>query len=431
MNKKLVISILITIFLLMLLNKLKNNNSEHFADAQPNIMLWDNKKMSLPDIIIKLRKEWNQCGVAQFDLEPQDFSIINSRKRLIELLPVTKMITKLTYDNIKCFVNTYDPDNYLVISKVVSTVPKIIKPVNMMIINNILYKSTPHGVLKYIIPALQPFAGINSLNAALEAGILNDYNTYNQTNEPICTIDGLIIQRKGDNFFDLKNGDFYKITDITDKVELLNTKLINKIEEEKKANQSTIATQQQAQSAEIKKVKESMIDVGGTIELNVKNYSLLKKIDKNSLLPEVPINKNEVNIGELVRNLVTIIEFGGVLYMVEPTIIRPASIWAITVNDMLKKNKLQIKGIIPHYYHSNNNFYYRLLVILSDNFYLIVEKSGVSEIKDSIKDFNISFNPNVPDSMNCDDLKIILQQMKQANIVTDAKINDTIKFYRC
>jgi hypothetical protein len=300
-----------------------------------------------------------------------------------------------------------------------------------MIINNILYKSTPHGVLKYIIPALQRYAGINSLNAALEAGILNDYNMYNQTNEAICTIDGLIIQRKGDNFFDLKNGDFYKITDINDKVELLNTKLINKIEEEKKSDKNTTAIQQKAQSVEIKKVKESMIDVGGTIELNVKNYSLLKKIDKNSLLPEIPINKNEVNIRELVRNLVTIIEFGGVLYMVEPTIIRPASTWAVTVNNILKKNKLQIKGIIPHYYHSNNNFYYRLLVILSDNFYLIVEKSGVSKIKDTIKDFNISFNPNVPDSMNCDDLKIILQQMKQANIVTNSKINDTIKFYRC
>jgi hypothetical protein len=34
-----------------------------------------------------------------------DFTIINSRKRLIELLPVTKMLAKLDYDKIKISLN--------------------------------------------------------------------------------------------------------------------------------------------------------------------------------------------------------------------------------------------------------------------------------------------------------------------------------------
>ena len=56
MNKNLVITILITIFILVLLNKYKNNNSEHFANEQTNVMLWDNKKIVTKDIDIVFKE---------------------------------------------------------------------------------------------------------------------------------------------------------------------------------------------------------------------------------------------------------------------------------------------------------------------------------------------------------------------------------------
>jgi hypothetical protein len=171
MKRIVFISLLILILLFLVMNNCK---TEAFADAklEEDKIMWENKITLISQVIENLKKNWKECGFDEFTLEPKDFTIINSRKRLIELLPVTKMLPKLDYDKIKCFVSKFDPTNYVVISKTITTVPKVLKPMNIIIVNNILYHSTPYGVLKYRVPALAELNTNSALNASIETDLL-------------------------------------------------------------------------------------------------------------------------------------------------------------------------------------------------------------------------------------------------------------------
>ncbi len=643
MKKTVLICILILLISFVLFSK---SSSESFANDENPIkeIIWENKLLKLDDVMDKLKSSLNECGVNNINLEKSDFDVIDSRKRLIELLPVTKLLDKVTYDQIQCFVSKFDPENYLVIGKTISNVPKILRPKNIVIVNNMLYQSTPYGVIKYKIPLLGNFAGLDSLNASIECGIINDFNTFNMSTDPIFHLDGKIIQKRGDKFVDIKNNDNYEITDINNKIELLNKKIINKIENEKLENKQVQTQIVQANTVNSTKVLENMVDVGGVIQLDITDPAQLKVIDTKTFLPVVTtaikaeqeikpevvvagaviiggkvvseevvrqeikqelvaqgiptseqeaiieekvaaikeksdeavrqeikqelvaqgvptseqeaiieekvaaikeeavrqeikqelvaqgvptsqqeaiieekvaaikeeaikqeikqeliaqgvptsqqeaiieekvaaikeeaikqeikqeliaqgvpvseqdaiaakklatlraleeakikstlpiIQKTDVDIGKLLNTLVSIFEYDGIIYMAEPNIIRPFSNWALKVNSILAKNKLEIKGVIPHFYHLNNVFNYRLCIILSDDFYIWVNKENVSGVLDLKKDWGITFSPNVPDVLPCDELKTILEQMEKANVITKAKSALIIKNYRC
>ncbi len=609
MKKTVLICILILLISFVLFSK---SSSESFANDENPIkeIIWENKLLKLDDVMDKLKSSLNECGVNNINLEKSDFDVIDSRKRLIELLPVTKLLDKVTYDQIQCFVSKFDPENYLVIGKTISNVPKILRPKNIVIVNNMLYQSTPYGVIKYKIPLLGNFAGLDSLNASIECGIINDFNIFNMSTDPIFHLDGKIIQKRGDKFVDIKNNDNYEITDINNKIELLNKKIINKIENEKLENKQVQTQIVQANTVNSTKVLENMVDVGGVIQLDITDPAQLKVIDTKTFLPVVTtaikaeqeikpevvvagaviiggkvvseevvrqeikqelvaqgiptseqeaiieekvaaikeksdeavrqeikqelvaqgvptseqeaiieekvaaikeeavrqeikqelvaqgvptsqqeaiieekvaaikeeaikqeikqeliaqgvpvseqdaiaakklatlraleeakikstlpiIQKTDVDIGKLLNTLVSIFEYDGIIYMAEPNIIRPFSNWALKVNSILAKNKLEIKGVIPHFYHLNNVFNYRLCIILSDDFYIWVNKENVSGVLDLKKDWGITFSPNVPDVLPCDELKTILEQMEKANVITKAKSALIIKNYRC
>jgi len=515
MKKIVLICILILLFAIVILNNCKNEgfaNSETTQETIQKEIIWENKKLLIEDVVKNLQKSLGECGVSNLGLDKTDFSVIDSRKRLIELLPVTKLLDNVTYEQIQCFVSKFDPENYLVISKTISTVPKVLRPRNIVIVNDILYNSTPYGVIKYKIPSLSAFSGLKSLNASIECGVLNDFNTYNMSTEPIFHLEGKIIQKRGNQFIDIKNNDNYEITDINKKIELLNRKIINKIETEKSKNiqvQNQIVQENKINTQQIKtqinkQVVEKMVDIGGLIELNIKDHKQLKKIDSKTFLPVVtpsvkaeqevrteaivkgqivlsdgrvvseekvkqeikqelankgiPISEQDliaskkiaelkaleesksksgpviqakdVDISKLINTLVSVFEYDGIIYMAEPTIVRPFSTWANKVNEILTKNKLQIKGVIPHFYHLNNVFNYRLIFVLSDDFYIWVNKENVSGVLDIKKEWNITFNPNIPDTLPCDELKIILEQMEKANVITREKTDLIIKNYR-
>ena len=613
MKKIVLFCILILLIVIVVMNTC---NSEGFANEERNLttlteIIWENKLLKLDNVINSLRQSLAECGVSNITLENNDFNVIDTRKRLIELLPVTKLLDKVTYDQIQCFVSKFDPENYLVISKTVSTVPKILRPRNILIVNDILYQSTPYGVVKYNISRLSQYKGLDALNASIECGVLNDFNTFNTTSDSIFHLDGKIIQKRGKQFIDIRNNDSYEITDINNKIELLNKKVINKIELDKSQNnqvinkitQENVLNNSQIKAIVESKVLEKMVDVGGLIELNMNDPNQLKVIDSKTFLPvvtttiknalaeseirpEVIINgeivisneetikkvkdelaskglvvseetikkvnaelsaigsvvvseetlkkvkdelaskglvvseetikkvtdklatsglvvseetlkkvtdklaasglvvseetlkkvtdelgkdvvvtvpqvneqdkinalklaslraleeskkrtqapiiqKTDVDISKLLDTLVSIFEYDGVIYMADPSVIRPYSSWAIKLNALLAKNKFQIKGVIPHFYYLNNIFNYRLLFILTDDFYIWVNKENVSEILDIKKDLNITFNPNIPDTLGCEDLKIILEQMEKANVISREKSDLIIKNYRC
>jgi hypothetical protein len=524
--KKLFLLLIILIVLIFICLK----SYENFANAEStDKMLWDNKMTELTIILNNLKREWIDCGFNDFSLSTNDLAVINSRKRLIELLPITKMLPMLNYEQIQCFVRKFDPENYLIISKTIETVPKVMRPRNIMIVNNMLYHSTPYGVLKYRINNLNSFVGLDSLNASLEFGIINDYNTFNFSNEDIFNLEGKYIQKRGDTFVNIKNNDIYEIRNVNDKIQLINTSQ-NNIE-------SKTQTLLSSPKISMEEIMEKMVDVGGIIQLNVNNPSELKQIDSKTFLPVVQVSQeqkkvvdeaivdriklrsleiqkarrrisslerdikrfpnnrklrndlkdenarlqillkeqkkdqemanitlpsrpapssgkvvqvnnqliqmesrepeeqyidaNKVNMEQLIKNLITIVEYDGTIYLCEPNIIRPFSNWARQVNEMIRKNKLMIRGIIPHFYYQNDKFNYRLLIILNDDFYISVNKNIVSDILDIRKDIGITFNPNIPDNMNCDDIKIILDQMQKAQLIDNNKIKQILNNYRC
>jgi len=203
-------------------------NSETFSNLGNNQILWDGKMTTPNTVINNLKKEWANCGFNGFDLKPNDLSIINSKKRLIELLPSTNMIGQLDYEKIKCFVNKYDPENYVVISKTITNVPKILKPRNIIIVNNMLYQSTPFGVLKYQVSRLSNLNKNSSLNASIESSIINQHNIFNSSNHPVYIINGKLLQKRNNKIFDLQNNDEYIFKNINNKIELVNKKQSNR-----------------------------------------------------------------------------------------------------------------------------------------------------------------------------------------------------------
>ena len=318
MNKTVIFCILTLLVVIILLNSC---NLEGFAN---NEFIWENKVLDIKIITENLAKAFRVCGVENITLDNTDFNVINSRKRLVELLPVTNLIEKLSYDQLQCFVKKFDPENYLIISKTVTTVPKLLKPINIILVNDMLYQSTPYGVLKYKIPKLSEYKGLNTLNASIECGILNDFNTYNTLSEQLFYLEGKIIQRQNKKFIDIKTNDNYEITDINNKIELLNKKIIDKINQEKAIQEKAIqekaiqektiqektiqekaiqektiqekaiqektiqekAIQEKTIQENIKKI-EKMVDVGGIVELDIKDSKQLKVIDTKTFLPVV------------------------------------------------------------------------------------------------------------------------------------------------
>lgn len=178
-------------------------------------------------------------------------------------------------------------------------------------------------------------------------------------------------------------------------------------------NNSTQITQNKVKQELLNKVtdaEEAIQEIKQ--ELLKKNLSEESESDSNLLV----IQKDDVDISELIKNLVSIFEYDGIIYMTESDIVRPFSNWAIKVNKLLDKTKLSIKGVIPHFYHIDNIFNYRLIFILSDDFYIWVNKEDVSDILDIKKDWDITFNTNIPDISDillCDDLKSILEKMEK------------------
>ena len=328
MKRVVFIFLLILILLFLLLNDYK---TEAFANAisEDNKIMWDNKIILISQVIENLKKEWKEIGFDDFNLESKDFTIINSRKRLIELLPVTKMLPKLDYDKIKSFVKRFDPENYLVISKTITKVPKVLKPVNIIIVNNMLYQSTPYGVLKYEIPKLSELNQNSGLNASIEACILNDYNTFNMTSYPIYNLDGKLLQKQGVKILDLKTNEEYEFTNINNKIELLNKKSIDKIikdeqeikdsvkqadiannkikeiakNEQNDTNKTIAKDTQLLQQISKEKVKENMVDIGGIVEIKVADVTQLKTLNPQTFLPIVKVEaEKQANIATKVTD---------------------------------------------------------------------------------------------------------------------------------
>ena len=157
------------------------------------------------------------------------------------------------------------------------------------------------------------------------------------------------------------------------------------------------------------------------------NSKEISKENKN----ELSIKINEIDLNKLLDNIVSVMDYDGVMYICQQNSVRPLSLWAIKLNDIIKNNKFTLLTVIPHYYYLNNKFVYTLIFVFNDDFCVVLNQENLSQILDIKSVLGISFNPNVPDRINCDDLKVILEQMTRANVISNNKYKSIMKRYKC
>jgi len=146
---------------------------------------------------------------------------------------------------------------------------------------------------------------------------------------------------------------------------------------------------------------------------------------------ELSIKISEIDLNKLLDNLVSVMDYDGVVYICQSDSVRPLSNWATKLNEMMNKNKLTLLTVIPHFYYLDNKFNYVLIFVFNDDFCVILNKENLSQIMDVKSVLGISFSQNIPDKINCDDLKVILEQMTRGNVISVNKSKSLLKRYKC
>jgi hypothetical protein len=273
---------------------------------QADEILWEKRPIKVNDVISVLKTEFSDCGAKNLEITTKDLNFADSRINFVKFLPVTNLLNKLTYENIRCFVQKIDRNNLVSWIKEEVTMPKYLLPHNIVVVNDSLYQTSPYGVLKYKLSALTKYKGNNALNATIEASLLNDYNFYNRSSDIIFPFQGALIQKVGSDYRDLKTGDKYEIKRLLDRVDLMNSRVIKEMnledissKFEDKTKQETVALTVQSESetkteSDVKIQQELQKAVEKEIFENDEVKSTLIKISQSQNLPEIKADVNKL-----------------------------------------------------------------------------------------------------------------------------------------
>jgi hypothetical protein len=78
---------------------------------QPDEILWEKRPNKVNDIITVLKTEFSDCGAKNLEITTKDLNFADSRINFVKFLPVTNLLNKLTYENIRCFIQKIDRNN--------------------------------------------------------------------------------------------------------------------------------------------------------------------------------------------------------------------------------------------------------------------------------------------------------------------------------
>ena len=228
---------------------------------QSDEIIWEKKSLKINEVISSLKNDFSNCGAENLEITSKDLNFSDSRIKFIKFLPVSNLLNKLTYENIKCFVQKFDKNNLISLIKEEFVVPKYLLPYNIIIVNNSLYQMTPSGVMKYILNTLSKYKGNNALNASIEVSLLNDYNFYNRSSNIIFPFQGALIQKVGSNYTDLKTGDKYEIKKLLDRVDLINLSVNKEINTKDKSYNITTKQAIEKEIYDNDEVKNTLIKI--------------------------------------------------------------------------------------------------------------------------------------------------------------------------
>ena len=134
---------------------------------------------------------------------------------------------------------------------------------------------------------------------------------------------------------------------------------------------------------------------------------------------------------QLNKDVIFATDYEGIPYLFSNAEIVPHSKWANEVNKIIKEGNVGIKTVIPHFYEASGQFKIRLLIVFDNDFYTVLEENKISPVKDFKKEFKISFSENIAELYTCNENKVLLKQMKNSGMISDAKITEILKDLKC
>tara|TARA_Y100000991_G_scaffold211214_1_gene193452 strand:- start:2984 stop:4531 length:1548 start_codon:yes stop_codon:yes gene_type:complete len=411
-------------------------------NLEPN---WEGKKMPLKDIANLINRKLIECGVTNFRVGPTDVIGLKNRKRFLQLLPIIKnnIKQKITYDQIRCFITSYQPNNYINYAKQNNVIPKFLSYKNMAMINNYLYHFTPYGVIKYEVP-VDSYVDTDDkvVVASLEATLIDDINKYNDSSFTIIPIKGQIYQIIDNKFYDIKTGNKSDINTFIQRMEdrIAKESLMNDV------NEDEILLEE----------KNNIIDspyYEEYVAYREKYYKLRNQVTEGEELDEnsnvriakdiYNVDDENVNTDEMKENIVSLPEkfFSTILYLiyydeiyfsVRPKLVTPNYGPMKKVNELIVKHDITLRGVLPHFYHgTDGQFHIEYLFLCNSNFYFIFKEGSVSNLMDFEKRYSFGFSKQLKYELSCQEHKIILDQLVSSNKITANRKNIILTSLKC
>ncbi len=368
------------------------------ANLELDKLLFEGKVVDITKILKTMQDEMKECG-GNLQLKKEDLVNIKDRKKLVKLMPFMKekILEKINYNSIRCFVKKYDPNNYINILKTNKSFPDVFDMKNSIIVNDSIYKITHLGILKYrYAPVYKIDKRSNILNASFESTVLNDINQYNNSNESITILKGEPYKILKNKIIDIKSNKVFEI-----KVnEVINDEVEDEIEDE-------IEDEVEDESKSIKRKNKSIKNEFNDLEIS-SNISNNKEFDIKSLF-----------------------YISNKLFFLNGNKIYPNKGIGLKINKFKKDNDLYINSVSTVYYFKNNKVNYRILFICNSNLYFYFENDVISEIKYFDKDFGFKNNINIDQKLTCDQYNNVLSQLKMSKKISNEIRKNVLSSLKC
>lgn len=407
-------------------------------DNDGNIIVeWEKKKVRPLLIINDLEERFNECGVS-INLYEKNIAGVTSKKKFIQLLPIfSKNIkNKISYQQLKCFVKKFDPENFISIVSTEKELPRYLQSKNMIIVNQYLYQFTPYGTLKYIIPVSGNVDLKESIiNASLEATLINDINKYNDSNYVLIPFKGQIYKIINNEFMDIKTGKKIDIENIIGKK-------ISEPEEEQEEEQTKLKNIINNEANNENKNDNPYFDE--FLEYRQKYFKLKQKLSDNQVEEEIDKiynikSEEEQNIQEemdlpenYLNKIIYLINHSGIKYIVKPNLIKPNLGVGEKINNMIKKHNVILRGVIPHFFNDNDGkFQIEYLFLCNNDFFFRMSGDNISDLFDFRKKIGFSLSKDFEHKLSCQEYKSILDQLVSANKISNAKKISILNKLKC
>ena len=409
---------------------------------------WEGKIRSPVEIANILEKRLKECGVSDLSISPNDVLGIRNRKRFLQVLPIFRkdIRDKINYDQIKCFITRYQPENYMAFCRVEKVIPKYMPYKNLLLVNQFMYQFTPYGVLKYRVPVESYVDEKDTVIAgSLEATLIDDIHKYNDSSFTIIPLKGKLYQIKNNKFFDIKTGEKVDVLAIMKEMkkkleEQDDLEIKNRIDKEKDIlldrdeNDSPYYDEYIQYKEKYLKLKQKIADQEG-IESEESNIRVAEDLyveqEEEAQIDE--IKENVVKLPEkFFKEILYIINHDEVIYTVKPKVVSPNYGPMRKVNDMIKKHDITLRGILPHFYQGDDGkFHIEYLFLCNSNFYFIFKEGNVSGLMDFYKKYNFNFSKTLKYELSCQEHRVILEQLVSSNKISSARKNMILNKLKC